>query len=112
MDFPFLTQIGLAILFGVILGYFLFKKSGNNNFNSSSTNNTKQSPTGILKMALQTPFKTREELNAKLLELIKAGGMIHAIKLLRENTNMGLKESKDYVEALRDGKPTSGEQLS
>ena len=36
----------------------------------------------------------------KIMELIKAGEKIQAIKLYREQTGAGLKEAKDYVESL------------
>lgn len=41
-----------------------------------------------------------EGLDAKLLELRNAGQKIEAIKLYREQSGVGLKEAKDYVEAL------------
>ncbi len=36
----------------------------------------------------------------KVMELMKAGRKIEAIKLYREQTGAGLKEAKDYVESL------------
>lgn len=36
----------------------------------------------------------------KVLELMQAGRKIEAIKLYREQTGVGLKEAKDYVEGL------------
>jgi len=36
----------------------------------------------------------------KIMELMKAGQKIEAIKLYREQTGVGLKEAKDYVEGL------------
>jgi hypothetical protein len=38
--------------------------------------------------------------NAQVVELMKAGQKIQAIKLYREQTGVGLKEAKDYVESL------------
>jgi ribosomal protein L7/L12 len=38
--------------------------------------------------------------NEKIVELMKAGRKIEAIKLYREQTGVGLKEAKDYVESL------------
>ena len=38
--------------------------------------------------------------------LTRAGQKINAIKLVREKTGWGLKESKDFVDALEAGKPT------
>jgi len=36
----------------------------------------------------------------KVMEFMKAGQKIEAIKLYREKTGVGLKEAKDYVESL------------
>ena len=41
--------------------------------------------------------------DAELQQLIQAGEKIAAIKLVRERTHLGLKEAKDYVEALERG---------
>jgi len=38
--------------------------------------------------------------NEKIVELMKAGQKIQAIRLYREQTGVGLKEAKDYVESL------------
>ncbi|WP_329086466.1 MULTISPECIES: protein kinase domain-containing protein [unclassified Streptosporangium] len=38
-------------------------------------------------------------------ELIAKGKLIKAITLVRQRTGLGLKEAKDYCEALRDGRP-------
>ena len=38
--------------------------------------------------------------NSEVTELMKAGQKIQAIKLYREQTGVGLKEAKDYVESL------------
>ena len=38
--------------------------------------------------------------NEKIMELVKAGKKIEAIKVYREQTGAGLKEAKDYVESL------------
>ena len=38
--------------------------------------------------------------NSEVRELMKAGQKIQAIKLYREQTGVGLKEAKDYVESL------------
>ena len=42
------------------------------------------------------------EIRAEALALTLAGRKIDAIKLVREATGCGLRESKDYVEALCD----------
>lgn len=43
---------------------------------------------------------------AEVQRLTRAGQKINAIKLVREKTGWGLKESKDYVDALEAGSPT------
>lgn len=43
---------------------------------------------------------------AEVERLTRAGQKINAIKLVREKTGWGLKESKDYVDALEAGSPT------
>ncbi|MFD0688366.1 50S ribosomal protein L7/L12 [Actinomadura fibrosa] len=48
---------------------------------------------------------------SRVLGLIAQQKMIHAIKLLREETGMGLREAKEYAEGLRDGRiPPSAPQ--
>ena len=39
-------------------------------------------------------------IDEKIMELLKSGQKIQAIKLYREQTGVGLKEAKDYVESL------------
>jgi hypothetical protein len=48
-------------------------------------------------LVFMTDFK---ELDGRLAELARQGKVIEAIQVYRENTGMGLKESKDYVEQL------------
>jgi len=43
----------------------------------------------------------------EVVELVRAGNKIGAIKLYREITGMGLKESKDAVEAIEAGRPVA-----
>ncbi|MFE3455701.1 ribosomal protein L7/L12 [Nonomuraea sp. NPDC059194] len=53
-----------------------------------------------------TPTHTRapDDLDGVLRDLIARGRKIHAIKLLREHTGLGLKQAKDAVEALAAGR--------
>ena len=46
------------------------------------------------------PFELAGEVGAALLEMIRQGNKIEAIKLVREQSGLGLKEAKDLVEAL------------
>jgi len=48
----------------------------------------------------QMGLDPNQEVNLEILELMKAGHKIQAIKLYREQTGVGLKEAKDYVESL------------
>ncbi len=41
-----------------------------------------------------------QEVNLEIMDLMKAGQKIQAIKLYRQQTGAGLKEAKDYVESL------------
>jgi Ribosomal protein L7/L12 C-terminal domain len=41
-----------------------------------------------------------EGLDGKIVELVKSGQKIQAIKLYREQTGAGLKDARDYVEGL------------
>jgi hypothetical protein len=45
-------------------------------------------------------FDPNQIVNQKIMEFVKAGEKIRAIKLYREHTGVGLKEAKDYVESL------------
>jgi len=44
---------------------------------------------------------SREDADAKILELVERGSMIEAVKLARDAYGMGLKEAKEFVEGLR-----------
>jgi ribosomal protein L7/L12 len=46
--------------------------------------------------------KLSPEDRTRILDLLKGGNTIEAIKLVREISGMGLKESKDFVESLVD----------
>jgi ribosomal protein L7/L12 len=64
---------------------------------------------GTLPGALgSVPAPTR----ARAEELIAQGAMIQAIKVVRQHTGFGLKEAKDYCDALRAGRLPSAEPLS
>ena len=41
-----------------------------------------------------------QDVNLEIMELMKAGRKIQAIKLYRQQTGAGLKQAKDYVESL------------
>ena len=62
----------------------------------------------IRTLELNLPLRILLNPAGPVLERIRAGRMIDAIKLYREITGVGLKEAKDACEALRDGKPWPG----
>ncbi|MBS0264819.1 MAG: ribosomal protein L7/L12 [Planctomycetes bacterium] len=43
-----------------------------------------------------------QDVDQKILDCLQSGQKIEAIKLYREQTGVGLKEAKDYVEGLQD----------
>jgi ribosomal protein L7/L12 len=47
---------------------------------------------------------TGSSLKEKVLPLLEQGQIIQAVKMVRELTGMGLKDAKDYVDALQQGK--------
>ena len=47
-------------------------------------------------------IKLSDEVRAKVMLLLKNGNKIEAIKIVRGETGLGLRESKDYVESLVD----------
>lgn len=91
--------IGLGIVVVLVLRAIAVKKIGAPSDHSRKNANLASIP-------LPTGIKNAE----KVRELIADGHLINAIKTVREETGIGLKEAKDYVEALRDGKiPTAPE---
>ena len=50
---------------------------------------------------MTTPSLTDAQLNA-IADALRAGNKIQAVKLYREATGLGLKESKDEIEAIQD----------
>ncbi len=55
---------------------------------------------GIMFESSENEDLTREDLDGKVNELLMKKQKIHAIKLVKENLNIGLKEAKDYVEEI------------
>ena len=49
-----------------------------------------------------------QQLPDKVVEALKAGNAVLAIKLLRELKGIGLKEARDLLVAVRDGMPAAG----
>ncbi|MGO9115172.1 MAG: hypothetical protein ACLP9L_38665 [Thermoguttaceae bacterium] len=73
-------------------------------------------PTGLAGLEPRTDPEVRvpqqpDSLEGQILLLMKAGRKIEAIKLYRQETGNGLKEAKDAVEALAEGKGLVRESL-
>lgn len=49
---------------------------------------------------------TPETVRAEAIRLVRAGKRIEAVKLVRDQMRLGLKEAKDVVDALSKGGPT------
>jgi hypothetical protein len=82
----------LVLVFGLLLmAYFLSPKAEGNN------RRLERKVDLILKHLGIDPNQGVDE---KIMELVNAGRKIEAIKLYREQTGVGLKEAKDYVESL------------
>ena len=55
---------------------------------------------GVIFESSEKELLTPEELDGKVFEMLVKKQKIHAIKLVKENLNIGLKEAKDYVEEI------------
>lgn len=55
---------------------------------------------GMIFESSEKELLTPEELDGKVFEMLVKKQKIHAIKLVKENLNIGLKEAKDYVEEI------------
>jgi hypothetical protein len=56
------------------------------------------------KIDVQTPGEERalpDQISSEVMKALRAGKKIEAIKLFRESSGLGLKESKDFIEALQ-----------
>ncbi|RKG55525.1 hypothetical protein D7X30_26655 [Corallococcus sp. AB011P] len=85
MSPSFLVLLLIAVVMGALVGFWL--RSSN-----------REQPSEPL------PQLSSEEGQKSLAELIESGQMINAIKLYRQIHGCGLKEAKDAVEAMRDGR--------
>ncbi|NPC70036.1 hypothetical protein HPP05_09805 [Corallococcus exiguus] len=85
MSPSFLVLLLIAVVMGALIGFWL---------RSSNREQPSEPPT----------HRSPEEGQKSLAELIRSGQMINAIKLYRELHGVGLKEAKDAVEAMRDGR--------
>jgi ribosomal protein L7/L12 len=89
------------VVAGVILFVWARKNKANNagtsvsNFNANSSNSPFHSSTHS-SSAVNTALLNNDE----IVNLLRQGQKIEAIKIYRERTNLGLKEAKDAVEAI------------
>ena len=60
----------------------------------------KDRPAALVKAAMALGYKPPVNLQTKVLKLMADGYKIDAIKLVRNETSMGLAEAKEYVEKL------------
>ena len=88
MDATFWVVLVLSIL---LMAHYLSPKA------RGSNSNLERKVDLILKHLGIDPYQGVDE---KIVELMRAGQKIEAIKLYREQTGVGLKEAKDYVESL------------
>jgi ribosomal protein L7/L12 len=89
--------------FWLILGTFVMvllsmARNQSSTANSSSNNSRLERKVDLILNHLG--LDPNEGVNEKIVELMKAGQKIQAIILYREQTGVGLKEAKDYVESL------------
>ncbi|NOJ92529.1 hypothetical protein D7W82_22945 [Corallococcus sp. CA049B] len=89
MSSSFLVLLVIAVFMGALIGLWLRSSNGEQH---------SEPPTPL----------SPEEGQARLAELINSGQMINAIKLHRQLHGSGLKEAKDAVEAMRDGRAPMG----
>jgi hypothetical protein len=80
----------------LILGLFLMAQYLSTTTNGSSKRLERKVDL-ILKHLGLDPY---QDVNPQVIELLKSGQKIQAIKLYREQTGAGLKDAKDYVEGL------------
>jgi ribosomal protein L7/L12 len=101
VDSTTLIIIGIALL--VLAGAaLLMLRSSWGNFPSSS-----RLPPAALPPSVSAAGALDTDMQRELSALVAQGRKIEAIKRVREATGLGLKEAKDYVEALAAGAPVA-----
>ncbi|MDZ4720072.1 MAG: ribosomal protein L7/L12 [Roseiflexaceae bacterium] len=92
-----LVLIGLGLLAVVAVVIVLRQRNSGITTVSSVPAQVPQSPKPV------APGASIDELHAEVRQWLVGGNKIEAIKRVRQHTSMGLKEAKDYVEALEAG---------
>jgi ribosomal protein L7/L12 len=88
----------IVVTIGALVGVLMLRRRRNENVDVEH-----QAPP---RRPLRTPGAIHE-LNPEVVLQLAAQNKIEAIRLVRERTGMGLKEAKDYVEALSSDRPVS-----
>lgn len=91
MDATFWLIVGI---FMIVLGSSLANPSGNNG------RRLRRLERKVDLILSHLGLDPNQGVNEKVMELVKSGDKIQAIKEYRELTGVGLKEAKDYVEGL------------
>jgi ribosomal protein L7/L12 len=86
----------IVVTIGALVGALMLRRRKNENVDVE-----RQAPP---RRPLRTPGATHE-LNPEVVLQLATQNKIEAIRLVRERTGMGLKEAKDYVEALSSDRP-------
>ena len=76
--------------------------AGKIDFEKVAINLAKECPEAFLLLDNDASVGEIDKLEVEIFKMIHDKGAVSAIKLLRERTGMTLKDSKDYVDTLRD----------
>ena len=86
--------------FWLVLGTFLMVLLSMFRNSSSVANGNSRLERKVDLILKHLGIDPNQGVDEKIMELMKAGQKIEAIKLYREQTGVGLREAKDYVESL------------
>ena len=98
----------IGFLVGVVVVYLFMRRRNESNTSISMPHGTPPHSTTQNSAMIQDSQRPMQrplsELEGEVKMYLQNGQVIEAIKFVRTNRRMGLKEAKDYVEAVRDGK--------
>jgi len=103
MDETILVAAIILLGFGILVAFFRFRQREQNFIQAQSA----QLPSESLAPEQSSQTETFDGVQQEALALVRQGEKIEAIKRVRAATNWGLKEAKDYVDALALGVPPS-----
>jgi ribosomal protein L7/L12 len=95
IEFYVLLGIG-ALLLAFVLTWLNDKVNDPENLKGSAARRRRK----IEQVRRNAPAESSEAIDARARELLAAGEKIEAIKFIREQTGLDLKDAKDYVERL------------